>query len=78
MEKINPGRNIFEIIPYKNGIALSEISAIQYLEQTRPMTITCQGIIDLIQDDILEIYIQNVDSNDNGECQSYVLNISAR
>ena len=78
MEKINPGRNIFEIIPYKNGIALSEISAIQYLEQSRPMTITCQGIIDLIQDDILEIYIQNVDSNDDGECQSYVLNISAR
>ena len=78
MEKILNGRDIFEIIPYKNGIALSEISAIQYLEQTRPMTITCQGIIDFIQDDILEIYIQNVDSNDNGECQSYVLNISAR
>ena len=78
MEKILNGRDIFEIIPYKNGIALSEISAIQYLEQTRPMTITCQGIIDFIQDDILEIYIQNVDSNDNSECQSYVLNISAR
>jgi hypothetical protein len=78
MEKVLNGRDIFEIIPYKNGIALSEISAIQYLEQTRPMTITCQGIIDFIQDDILEIYIQNVDSNDNSECQSYVLNISAR
>ena len=78
MEKVLNGRDIFEIIPYKNGIALSEISAIQYLEQPRPRPITCQGIIDLIQDDILEIYIQNVDSNDNSECQSYVLNISAR
>jgi len=78
MEKLGNGREIFNVIPYQNGAPLSELSSIQYLEQNRPMTITCQGIINFIENDILEMYIQNLTATDDCECQSYVLNISGR
>jgi len=83
MEKLGNGREIFNIIPYKTtspnpATPLLELSSIQYLEQSRPMTITCQGIINFIENDILEMYIQNITAIDDCECQSYVLNISGR
>jgi hypothetical protein len=83
MEKLGNGREIFNIIPYKTttpnpATPLLELSSIQYLEQNRPMTITCQGIINFIENDILEMYIQNITATDDCECQSYVLNISGR
>jgi len=78
MEKAQNGRDIYQVVPVKNAVALNELSTVSYLDEGRPMDITVQGLIPFVQDDILEIYVKNTESTDNATLQTMVLNISGR
>jgi len=78
MEKAQNGRDIYQVVPVKNAVALNELSTVNYLDEGRPMDITVQGLIPFVQDDILEIYVKNTESTDNATLQTMVLNISGR
>ena len=78
MEKAQNGRDIYQVVPVKNAVALNELSTVSYLDEGRPMDIIVQGLIPFVHDDILEIYVKNTESTDNATLQTMVLNISGR
>ena len=78
LEKVGAGRDVYQLVPIKNTIALEDLATVNYLENGRPQTITLQSIIPMIQDDILEIKIRNTEATANADCQGMVLNISGR
>jgi len=78
LEKVGAGRDVYQIVPIKNTVALESLSTVNYLENGRPMSVTLQSIIPMVKDDILEIKIRNIEDDANADCQGMILNISGR
>ena len=78
LEKVGAGRNIYQLVPIKNTVALENLATVNYLENGRPMSVVVQAILPMVTDDILELKIRNTEGTANADCQGLVLNISGR
>jgi hypothetical protein len=78
LEKVGAGRDIYQLVPVKNGTALESLATVNYLENGRPMSVVVQSIIPVVTDDTLEIKIRNTEDISDADCQGMILNISGR